>query len=62
MIKRETILADNKRLLEKHRKTNAIIESLIQSRAEMAEIEEIRMQITPEEYKTLNSVTEHCNK
>lgn len=62
MIKRETILADNKRLLEKHRKINAIIESLIQSRAEMVEIEEIRMQITPEEYKTLNSVTEHCNK
>ena len=62
MIRREHLTGENRRLLEKSKKVNAMIESLVAQSAEAAEIEDVRAMITPEETKQLDLVTSHCNK
>ena len=62
MLKREFLIAENKRLLEKNKKVNTIIESLIAQGADMSEINDVKGMISSDELNLLNSVTDHCDK
>ena len=62
MLKRESLTIENRRLLEKNKKINTIIESLIVQGADMSEINDVKAMISSDELNLLNSVTEHCNK
>jgi predicted membrane chloride channel (bestrophin family) len=62
MLKREFLSAENKRLLEKNKKVNTIIETLIAQGADMAEINDVKAMMSKDDLSMLNSVTEHCDK
>lgn len=62
MIKRDFLNAENKRLLEKNKKINTLIESLKSQGAEQAEIDDVKAMMSAEEVKLLNSVNDQCRK
>lgn len=62
MIKREYLSAENKRLLEKNKKINAIIDSLKVQGADQSEIDDVRSMMTHEERNMLNCINDHTNK
>jgi hypothetical protein len=62
MLKREHLALENKRLLEKNKKVNTIVESLVAQGAEQVEIDDVKMMITADELKLLNCIKDHCNK
>lgn len=62
MQKREFLTAENKRLLEKSKKVNTIIETLVSQGADMAEINEVKGIISADDVRLLNSITQHCDK
>lgn len=62
MIRRDFLGGENKRLLEKNKKINAIIDSLKAQGAEQTEIDDVRAMMSSEELKLLNSVNDHCKK
>ena len=62
MLKREFLSAENKRIIEKNKKVNTIIETLIAQGADVSEINDIKGTMSREELNLLNSVTEHCDK
>jgi len=62
MLKREFLTAENKRLLEKNKKMNAIIETLVAQGADMTEINDVKGMISADDVRLLNSVTEDCDK
>ena len=62
MIKREQLASENKRLLEKSKKVNSRVETLIAQGAAQSEIDYEKSIMSSEETKQLNSFTEHCNK
>lgn len=62
MIKREFLAAENKRLLEKNKKLNTIIDSLKVQGADSSEIEDVKGMMSIEDIKLLTSVNDHCNK
>lgn len=62
IIKREHLVQENKRLLEKNQKINARIDLLVAQGASQAEIDYEKTIMSTEEMNKLNSFTEHCNK
>jgi len=62
MLKREFLNGENKRLLEKNKKINTIIESLKAQGAEQSEMDDVKAMMSSEEIKLLNSVNDHCRK
>lgn len=62
MIKREFLTSENKRLIEKSKKIDGIIESLQLQGAEQVEIDEVKSMISDEELKMLNSFNDHVNR
>lgn len=62
IIKREHLVQENKRLLEKNQKINARIDLLVAQGASQAEIDYEKTIMSAEEMNKLNSFTEHCNK
>ncbi|CAF0854545.1 unnamed protein product [Brachionus calyciflorus] len=62
IIKREYLTSENKRLIEKNKKINSIIESLQTQGAEQAEIDEVKSMISPEEHNMLNSFNDHVQR
>lgn len=62
IIKREFLISENKRLLEKSKKINGIIESLQLQNAEQVELDEVKSMINDDELKMLNSFNDHVNR
>lgn len=62
MIKREYSTQGNKRLLEKNKKVNTIIETLKSQGAEQAEIDDVKSMISQEDLNLLNSFEKHLNR
>lgn len=62
IIKRDHLILENKRLLEKNQKINARIELLIAQGASQPEIDYEKTIMSTEEINKLSSFTEHCNK
>lgn len=62
IIKREHLSAENKRLLEKNKKVNAIMEMLKLQGADQAEIDDVKQMMSAEDLNLLGSVNGHCDK
>jgi hypothetical protein len=62
MIKREQLLLENKRLFEKSKKVNSIVESLIAQGADKSEIDDVKSMMNEDEMKTFRKATDHCDK
>ena len=62
MLKREHLIVENKRLLEKNQKINVRIDLLKAQGAGQAEIDEEKAIMSSDELIKLNSFTAHCNK
>ncbi len=62
MIKREQLTTENKKLIEKSKKINSRIETLIIQGADQSEIDYEKSILSEEETTKLNSFTDHCNK
>lgn len=62
MIKRDYLNGENKRLLEKNKKINSLVESLKAQGAEQAELDDVRAMMSADEVKMLSSVNEDCKK
>lgn len=62
MLKREHLIVENKRLLEKNQKINVRIDLLKAQGAGQTEIDEEKSIMSPDELIKLNSFTTHCNK
>lgn len=62
IIKREYLTSENKRLLEKNKKVNTIIESLKSQGADQGEIDDVKAMIGEEELNSLNSFNDHSNR
>lgn len=62
MIKRDFLNGENKRLLEKNKKIDTLIESLRAQGAEQAEIDDVRAMMSSDEVKMLSSINGDCKK
>ena len=62
MLKREHLSAENKRLLEKSAKIDAMIEALVAQSADQADIDDVKSMMNLEELNSLNKITDRCNK
>ena len=62
MLKREHLSAENKRLLEKSAKIDAMIEALVAQSADQADIDDVKSMMNHEELNSLNKITDRCNK
>lgn len=62
LIKRDFLTAENKRLLEKNKKINTLVESLKSQGAEQTEIDDVRAMMSCDEVKMLSCVYDHCQK
>jgi DNA-directed RNA polymerase III subunit RPC3 len=62
MLKRERLNTDNKRLFEKYKKVNAIIETLVTEGADMNEINEIKSTISEDESNKMMSINKYNDK
>jgi hypothetical protein len=62
MIKRDFLTSENKRLLEKNKKIEAIVETLKAQGADQMEINEVKAMVSQEELSLLASFNDHSNK
>ena len=62
VIKREFLTSENKRLLEKSKKIDNIVETLKTQGAEQAEIDEVRAMMSVNDIALLASFNDHSNK
>ena len=62
MLRREFLTSENKRLLEKSKKINSIVDSLKAQNAEQMEIDEVKSMMSSDEHRLLDSFNDHSNK
>jgi DNA-directed RNA polymerase III subunit RPC3 len=62
MIKRDYLASENKRLLEKSRKIEAIVDTLKSQGADQMEINEVKAMMSQDDLSLLASFNDHSNK
>ena len=62
MIKRDYLTSENKRLLEKSKKIETIVETLKTQGADQMEINEVKSMMSLDELALLSSFNDHVNK
>jgi DNA-directed RNA polymerase III subunit RPC3 len=62
MIKRDYLASENKRLLEKSKKIDAIVDTLKTQGADQMEINEVKAMMSQDELSLLASFNDHSNK
>jgi hypothetical protein len=62
MTRQEQELSENKRLLEKQKKIDAIVQTLKTQGAEQMEIDDLQSMLTSQESNKLKHINEICNR
>lgn len=62
IIKREFLASENRRLLEKSKKVDTIVETLKSQGADQIEINEVKAMMSQDELTLLSSFNEHATK